>query len=247
MIKIGINGFGRIGRLAFRSAINRDNIEIVAINDLTENATLCNLFKYDSVHGKFNGTVTADENSLTINGNKVTVLSERDPEKLPWKSLEVDVVIESTGHFRTPELANKHIIAGAKKVILSAPAKSGNIKTVVMGVNEDILDGTETIVSNASCTTNCAAPMIKLIDDLCGIQHGFLSTIHSYTSIQNLHDGPHKDLRRGRAAAMNIVPTSSGATSTVIKVIGRFVCSIPSVKLYSFLMGCLYLPYLLFS
>ncbi len=217
-IKVAINGFGRIGRSTAKLMLQNDSIEIVAINDLTENATLCNLFKYDSVHGKFNGTVTADENSLTINGNKVTVLSERDPEKLPWKSLEVDVVIESTGHFRTPELANKHIIAGAKKVILSAPAKSGNIKTVVMGVNEDILDGTETIVSNASCTTNCAAPMIKLIDDLCGIQHGFLSTIHSYTSIQNLHDGPHKDLRRGRAATLSIIPTTTGAATAVTKI-----------------------------
>jgi glyceraldehyde 3-phosphate dehydrogenase len=216
--KVAINGFGRIGRSTAKLMLQNDSIEIVAINDLTENSTLCNLFKYDSVHGKFNGTVTSDNNSLTINGNKITVLSERDPEKLPWESLGVDVVIESTGHFRTPELANKHITAGAKKVILSAPAKSGDIKTVVMGVNESILDGSETIISNASCTTNCAAPMIKMIDDLCEIQHGFLSTIHSYTNIQNLHDGPHKDLRRGRAATLSIIPTTTGAATAVTKI-----------------------------
>ena len=217
-IKVAINGFGRIGRSTAKLMLQNESIEIVAINDLTDNGTLCNLFKYDSVHGKFHGTVTSDDNSITINGNKITVSSERNPELLPWKSLDVDVVIESTGHFRTSELANKHIIAGAKKVILSAPAKSGNIKTVVMGVNESILDGSETIVSNASCTTNCAAPMIKIIDELCEIQHGFLSTIHSYTSIQNLHDGPHKDLRRGRAATLSIIPTTTGAATAVTKI-----------------------------
>lgn len=217
-IKVAINGFGRIGRATTKRMLLNDSIEIVAINDLTDNGTLCNLFKYDSVHGKFNGTVTSDDNSITINGNNITVLSERDPEKLPWKTKNVDIVIESTGHFRTPDLANKHIIAGAKKVILSAPAKSGNIKTIVMGVNESILDGSETIISNASCTTNCAAPMIKIIDDLCEIQHGFLSTIHSYTSIQNLHDGPHKDLRRGRAATLSIIPTTTGAATAVTKI-----------------------------
>jgi glyceraldehyde 3-phosphate dehydrogenase len=217
-IKVAINGFGRIGRSTAKLMLQNESIQIVAINDLTDNGTLCNLFKYDSVHGKFNGTVTSDDNSVTINGDKITVSSEKDPEKLPWKSLGVDVVIESTGHFRTPELANKHIIAGAKKVILSAPAKSGNVKTVVMGVNESILDGSETVISNASCTTNCAAPMIKIIDDLCEIQHGFLSTIHSYTSIQNLHDGPHKDLRRGRAATLSIIPTTTGAATAVTEI-----------------------------
>ena len=217
-IKVAINGFGRIGRATAKLILHNKHIELVAINDLTDNATLCNLFKYDSVHGKFNGTVTSDEKTLSINGNTIPVSSERDPENLPWKKLDVDIVIEATGHFRTPKLANKHIIAGAKKVILSAPAKSGNIKTVVMGVNESHLDGSETIISNASCTTNCAAPMIKIIDELCEIQHGFLTTIHSYTSVQNLHDGPHKDLRRGRAATLSIIPTTTGAASAVTKI-----------------------------
>lgn len=217
-IKIAINGFGRIGRATAKLMVQNDTIDIVAINDLTDNKTLCNLFKYDSVHGKYNGSVTSDDNSITINGKTIPVFSDKDPEKLPWNSLNVDIVIESTGHFRTPELANKHITAGAKKVILSAPAKSGDIKTIVMGVNESTLDGSETIISNASCTTNCAAPMIQIIDDLCEIQHGFLSTIHSYTSVQNLHDGPHKDLRRGRAATISIIPTTTGAASAVTKI-----------------------------
>ncbi|MEN8928739.1 MAG: type I glyceraldehyde-3-phosphate dehydrogenase [Flavobacteriales bacterium] len=217
-IKVAINGFGRIGRSTTKLMLKNNMIEIVAINDLTDNATLCNLFKYDSVHGTFHGTVNADEDSIAIDGKTIPVFSEKDPESLPWNSLGVDVVIESTGHFRTPKLANKHILAGAKKVILSAPAKSGDIKTVVMGVNESILDGSETVISNASCTTNCAAPMIKVIDELCEIQHGFLSTIHSYTSVQNLHDGPHKDLRRGRAATLSIIPTTTGAATAVTQI-----------------------------
>lgn len=216
--RVAINGFGRIGRSTTKKLLQNESIELVAINDLTENSTLAHLFKYDSVHGKFDGTITSDDDSLTINGNRISVSSERDPEKLPWKSLNIDLVIESTGHFRTPELANKHIIAGAKKVVLSAPPKEGDIKTVVLGVNESILTGNETVISNASCTTNCAAPMIQLIDELCGIKHGFLSTIHSYTSIQNLHDGPHKDLRRGRAATLSIIPTTTGAATAVTKI-----------------------------
>ncbi|MEN8786578.1 MAG: type I glyceraldehyde-3-phosphate dehydrogenase [Flavobacteriales bacterium] len=217
--KVAINGFGRIGRSTTRILLQNESIEIVAINDLTENKTLSTLFKYDSIHGIFNGSVSSDDNSITINDKKIIVLNERDPEKLPWKNLGVDIVIESTGHFRTKELANKHIIAGAKKVILSAPSKSEDIKTIVMGVNESKMDGSETIISNASCTTNCAAPMIQLIDELCEIEAGFLSTIHSYTSDQNLHDAPHTDLRRARAAALSIIPTSTGAATAVGKIL----------------------------
>lgn len=217
--KVAINGFGRIGRSTTRILLQNESIEIVAINDLTENKTLSTLFKYDSIHGIFNGSVSSDDNSITINDKKIIVLNERDPEKLPWKNLGVDIVIESTGHFRTKELANKHILAGAKKVILSAPSKSADIKTIVMGVNESKMDGSETIISNASCTTNCAAPMIQLIDELCEIEAGFLSTIHSYTSDQNLHDAPHTDLRRARAAALSIIPTSTGAATAVGKIL----------------------------
>lgn len=217
--KVAINGFGRIGRSTTRILLQNESIEIVAINDLTENKTLSTLFKYDSIHGIFNGIVSSDDNSITINDKKIIVLNERDPEKLPWKNLGVDIVIESTGHFRTKELANKHILAGAKKVILSAPSKSEDIKTIVMGVNESKMNGSETIISNASCTTNCAAPMIQLIDELCEIEAGFLSTIHSYTSDQNLHDAPHTDLRRARAAALSIIPTSTGAATAVGKIL----------------------------
>lgn len=217
-IKVAINGFGRIGRSTAKLMLNNNAIELVAINDLSDNETLAHLFKYDSVHGKYKGEVSSDEKSITINGNRISVTAKRDPENLPWKDLDVDIVIESTGHFRTPELAGKHITAGAKKVILSAPAKSGDIKTIVLGVNDNELDGTETIISNASCTTNCAAPMIKVIDELCGIENGFLSTIHSYTSVQNLHDGPHKDIRRGRAATLSIIPTSTGAATAVTQI-----------------------------
>jgi glyceraldehyde 3-phosphate dehydrogenase len=217
-IKVAINGFGRIGRATAKLMLNNSNIELVAINDLSDNETLAHLFKYDSVHGKYENEVISDSNSISINGNKISSTSERDPEKLPWKELEVDLVIESTGHFRTRELAGKHITAGAKKVILSAPAKSGDIKTIVLGVNDNELDGTETIISNASCTTNCAAPMIKIIDELCGIENGFLSTIHSYTSVQNLHDGWHKDIRRGRAATLSIIPTTTGAAKAVTQI-----------------------------
>ncbi len=216
--KVAINGFGRIGRSTARIILKHNNLEIVAINDLTENKMLCNLFKYDSIHGKFDGTVSADENSITINEKKIVVFNEKDPEKLPWKDLDVDVVIESTGYFRTSDLAQKHILAGAKKVILSAPAKSNDIKTIVLGINDNELDGTETIISNASCTTNCAAPMIKVIDDLCGIESGILSTIHSYTSDQNLHDAPHSDMKRARAAALSIIPTSTGAATAITKI-----------------------------
>ena len=217
--KIAINGFGRIGRVTARFILEKSNLELVAINDLTDAKTLGHLFQYDSVHGKWKEKVTTNENSLFIGNKEIQVLSERDPEKLPWKSLGIDVVIESTGFFRTEESASKHLIAGAKKVIISAPAKAGNVKTIVFGVNDSILDGTEKIISNASCTTNCATPMIQLIDDLCGIEHGFLTTIHSYTGDQKLHDSPHRDLRRARAAAVSIIPTTTGAAKAVTKIL----------------------------
>ncbi|GEO03983.1 glyceraldehyde-3-phosphate dehydrogenase [Adhaeribacter aerolatus] len=213
-IKVAINGFGRIGRLTFRELLRKDNIEIVGINDLTDNNTLAHLLKYDSVHGKFNGTVSADEASITVNGQRIEIFAEREPKNLPWGKLGVDVVLESTGRFVDEKGAGGHLEAGARKVVISAPAK-GNIPTVVLGVNENVLTGEETIVSNASCTTNCLAPMAKVLDDAFGIEKGFITTVHAYTSDQNLHDGPHSDLRRARAAALNIVPTSTGAAKAV--------------------------------
>ncbi|PSR57013.1 type I glyceraldehyde-3-phosphate dehydrogenase [Adhaeribacter arboris] len=213
-IKVAINGFGRIGRLTFKSLLGRENVEIVGINDLTDNNTLAHLLKYDSVHGKFNGTVSADEQSLTVNGQRIEVFAERDPKNLPWGKLGVDVVLESTGRFVDDVSAGAHLTAGAKKVVISAPAK-GKVATVVLGVNENILTGEETIVSNASCTTNCLAPMAKVLDDAFGIDRGYITTIHAYTSDQNLHDAPHKDLRRARAAALSIIPTSTGAAKAV--------------------------------
>ncbi|WP_138991822.1 type I glyceraldehyde-3-phosphate dehydrogenase [Larkinella sp. C7] len=213
-IKVAINGFGRIGRLSFRRLLEKENVEIVAINDLTDNATLAHLLKYDSIHGKFQGTVTSDNESLTINGVKIHAYAERDPKALPWGTLGVDVVLESTGRFVDEAGAGQHLTAGAKKVVISAPAK-GNIPTVVLGVNEDTLTGTETILSNASCTTNCLAPMAKVLDDVFGIEKGYMTTIHAYTADQNLQDAPHSDLRRARAAALSIVPTSTGAAKAV--------------------------------
>jgi len=213
-MRVAINGFGRIGRLAFKCLLEKSNVEVVAINDLTDNKTLAHLLKYDSVQGKFNGTVDYTDDHIIVNGTKITATAERDPANLPWKELNVDVVLESTGFFRSPETAGKHITAGAKKVIISAPA-SGDIKTVVLGVNDDTLTGDETILSNASCTTNCLAPMAKVLDDLMGIESGFMTTIHSYTSDQRLLDAPHSDLRRARSAALNIIPTSTGAAKAV--------------------------------
>lgn len=214
MIRVAINGFGRIGRLAFRVMSQRNDIEVVAINDLTDNKTLAHLLKYDSVHGKFNGTVDFSDSAIIVNGKSIAGLAERDPSLLPWKEMNVDVVLESTGRFTDKSTAMAHIDAGAKKVVISAPA-TGDLKTIVLGVNDEILDGTEQILSNASCTTNCLAPMVKIIDELCGIENGFMTTIHAYTSDQNLQDAPHKDLRRARAAAYSIIPTSTGAAKAV--------------------------------
>ncbi len=215
--KVAINGFGRIGRLTARNLLEK-GIEIVAINDLTDNATLAHLFRYDSLHGKYSGTVTSDDDYLHIDGQKIRALSEPDPTKLPWAELGADIVLECTGRFRKKEDARKHIEAGCKRVLISAPGKGG-VKTIVLGVNEDSLDPNEEVISNASCTTNCLAPMVKIIDDAFGLERGFMTTIHAYTADQRLQDAPHSDLRRARAAAMNIVPTSTGAAVAVAKVL----------------------------
>ena len=218
MSKIAINGFGRIGRLTFRNLIENDNVEIVAINDLTATDMLAHLLKYDSAHGRFNGTVKHTDNSLIVNGKEITVYAQRDPETLPWAELGVDVVIESTGFFRDAEGMGKHIKAGAKKVALSAPA-SGDIKTIVLGVNDGELTADDTMVSNASCTTNCLSPMAKVLDEKFGIESGFMCTIHAYTSDQRIQDAPHSDKRRARAAAVNMIPTSTGAAKAVALVL----------------------------
>jgi glyceraldehyde 3-phosphate dehydrogenase len=214
MKKVAINGFGRIGRLTFRNLVANNRLEVVAINDLTKTEVLAHLLKYDTAHGKFQGTVEHTENSLIINGKSIQVTAIKDPAQLPWGQLGIDVVIESTGLFTDAESLGKHLEAGAKKVVISAPA-TGDCKTVVLGVNDDIIDGTETILSNASCTTNCLAPMVKVLDEAFGLESGFMTTIHAYTSDQNLQDAPHKDLRRARAAAYSIVPTSTGAAKAV--------------------------------
>ena len=216
--KIAINGFGRIGRLTFRNLIESDKVEIVAINDLTAVEMLAHLLKYDSAHGRFNGTVEHTENSLIVNGKEITVYAQRDPETLPWAELNIDVVIESTGFFRDAEGMGKHIKAGAKKVALSAPA-SGDIKTIVLGVNDGELTADDTMVSNASCTTNCLSPMAKVLDEKFGIENGFMCTIHAYTSDQRIQDAPHSDKRRARAAAVNMIPTSTGAAKAVALVL----------------------------
>lgn len=213
-IRVAINGFGRIGRLSFRKLLEKQDIEVIAINDLTDNATLAHLLRYDSVHGRFSGSISSDNESLTVNGNRISTYAERDPQKLPWKDLNIDIVLESTGRFVDETGAGMHIQAGCRKVVISAPAK-GNIPTVVLGVNDNILTGRETIVSNASCTTNCLAPMAKVLDDIFGIEKGYMTTIHAYTADQNLQDAPHSDLRRARAAALSIVPTSTGAAKAV--------------------------------
>lgn len=217
-IRVAINGFGRIGRYFTRMAIENAAIELVAINDLSDVETLTHLFKYDSVHRRFNGTVEARENEMVINGHSIKMLSEKNPTDLPWKELKIDVVLESTGIFRTEELATQHLTAGAKKVILSAPPRSEGIKSVVLGVNDETITGDETIISNASCTTNSAAPLVHVMKKLGTIESCFITTVHSYTSDQRLHDAPHKDLRRARAAAESIVPTTTGAAKAITKI-----------------------------
>lgn len=217
-LRIAINGFGRIGRITTRILLKRDDVELVAVNDLTDTKTLAHLFKYDSIHGVYKGEVGHNADSLQIDGNSIKAFSEKDPAALPWGKLGIDVVIESTGLFLTREKASGHLKAGAKKVVLSAPAKEEGIRTVVLGVNEDKLDGTEDIVSNASCTTNCAAPMVQVIQELCDIESGYITTVHAYTSDQRLHDAPHRDLRRSRAAAVSMIPTTTGAAKAITKI-----------------------------
>lgn len=216
--RIAINGFGRIGRNLFRLLLDHPTIEVVAINDLADNKTMSHLIKYDSIHGVLKANCTFTDNAILINEKEFLFLHESKIENLDWKSLDIDFVIEATGKFKTWETANLHILAGAKKVILSAPPEDDKIKTVVLGVNEDILDGTETIISNASCTTNNAAPMIKIMQDLCEIEQAYITTVHSYTTDQSLHDQPHKDLRRARGASQSIVPTTTGAAKALTKI-----------------------------
>jgi len=214
MKKVAINGFGRIGRLAFRQMLNRSDLSVQAINDLTDVDTLAHLLRYDSIHGKFDGSVQVEGGNLVVNGQTIHISAERNPADLPWGSLGIDIVVESTGVFTSEEKASLHLDAGAGKVVISAPAM-GSMKTVVLGVNDEILTNADRIVSNASCTTNCLAPMAKVLDDAFGVEHGLITTIHAYTADQRLQDAPHKDLRRARAAALSMIPTSTGAAKAV--------------------------------
>ncbi|MBP7273910.1 MAG: type I glyceraldehyde-3-phosphate dehydrogenase [Saprospiraceae bacterium] len=216
--KIAINGFGRIGRLAFRKLQNMPGVEVVAINDLTDNATLAHLLKYDTAHGIFDFKIEHTPNSISVDGRRIAAYSEKDPAKLPWKDLGIDVVLECTGIFTSRAGVQPHLNAGAKRVIISAPVKGRDVKTIVIGVNDDELSPEETIYSNASCTTNCLAPIVKVIDQAYEIISGSMTTVHAYTQDQRLQDAPHSDLRRARAAACNIVPTTTGAAKTVSQV-----------------------------
>ena len=217
-IRIAINGFGRIGRNVFRLLLNHPNIEVVAINDIADIKTMSHLVKYDSIHGVLQRNISTENETLVIDDLKFQFFHESDISKLPWKALDIDFVIEATGKFKTTETAQLHLSAGAQKVILSAPPEDDKIKTVVLGVNEHILDGSETIISNASCTTNNAAPMLKIIQELCGIEQAYITTVHSYTTDQSLHDQPHKDLRRARGASQSIIPTTTGAAKAITKI-----------------------------
>lgn len=226
MIKIAINGFGRIGRNAFKIAFERRDLEIVAVNDLTDTKTLAHLLKYDSSYGTYDRDVDFDDENIIVDGTKIRVLSEKDPAALPWGEMGVDAVIESTGLFTDPEKAHAHIDAGAKRVVISAPAKGEGAKTVVLGVNEEVLEDSDEIVSNASCTTNCIAPVMRILEDNFGIEKAMMTTVHSYTASQRLQDAPAKDLREARAAAENIVPTTTGASKaaalTIPTLKGKF-------------------------
>ncbi len=214
-IRVGINGFGRIGRMFYRAALHKSELEIVAVNDITDAATLAHLLKYDSIHRTLRNEIRADGATILIDGKPLKVLAERDPSKLPWKGLGVDVVVESTGLFTSKEKASAHLNAGAKKVLISAPADGADV-TLCMGVNEDMYDPSRhTVISNASCTTNCLAPIAKVLHESFGIVHGLMTTVHGYTSDQNLQDGPHRDLRRARAAALSMIPTSTGAAKAI--------------------------------
>lgn len=218
MIRVAINGFGRIGRRVFRLIQEQKDIQVVAINDLADARTLSHLIKYDSIHGVLKNKITYDDDHIIIDQQHVPLLNHKQIEDIDWTPYEVDIVIESTGKFKTSEALENHIKNGAKKVILSVPPLDDSIKTIVLGVNDHILTGDETIISNASCTTNNAAPMIAVIDDLCGIKQAYITTVHSYTTDQSLHDQPHKDLRRARAAGQSIVPTTTGAAKALTKI-----------------------------
>ncbi len=220
--RIAINGFGRIGRNLFRLLLNHPTIEVIAINDIADNRTMSHLIKYDSIHGVLPLDCSYDNDTIWVGGKQYLFFHKKNISNLDWKSLDIDVVVESTGKYKTFDDLNAHILAGAKKVILSAPSEVDAIKTVVLGVNENILDGTETIISNASCTTNNAAPMIKVISELCGIEQAYITTVHSYTTDQSLHDQPHKDLRRARGASQSIVPTTTGAAKALTKIFPEF-------------------------
>jgi len=217
-MKIAINGFGRIGRIFLRSILTKPGIQVVAINDLTDTGTLAHLFKYDSVHGGFKGDVSFDDEYLYIDKQKIKILAEINPEALPWRQLEVDLVIESTGKFTSGANAQMHITAGARQVILSAPSTDKSVPTVVLGVNDDTVDLRSAILSNASCTTNNVAAMVKILDENWGIVDGYITTVHSMTGDQNLHDAPHKDLRRARAASASIIPTTTGAAKAITSI-----------------------------
>jgi len=217
--KIGINGFGRIGRVLFRLLHESPDFEVVAINDLADAKTLAHLLKYDSIHRTFNAEVGVNDSNIMVDQRKVAVTSNRNPEDIPWSDYGVELVVECTGLFRTRDTAEKHLSGTVKKVVISAPARGDKeVKTVVMGINDDLLDGSETVISNASCTTNCAAPMVAVIDELCGVEQGYITTIHSYTSDQRLQDAPHSDLRRARSAPNSIVPTTTGAAKAITKI-----------------------------
>ncbi|HLP79978.1 MAG TPA: type I glyceraldehyde-3-phosphate dehydrogenase [Acidobacteriota bacterium] len=219
MIRVAINGFGRIGRMVFRAMLNDPQIEVVAINDLTDTKTLAHLLKYDSVHRKLDAAISCSPTTLSVNGKEIKVFAQRDPLQLPWKQLDIDVVVESTGRFTKRVDASKHLQAGAKKILISAPSSDADI-TIVKGVNEHMyIKDKHHIVNNASCTTNCLAPIVKVLEDNYGIVHGFMTTVHSYTADQNLVDAPHSDLRRARSAALNLVPTTTGAAKAVAEVI----------------------------
>lgn len=218
MIRVAINGCGRIGRRLINLISNIEDLELIAVNDLANIETISHLIKYDSVHGTPKFDIYTDKSSIIINGNKINFYQEKNPENLPWKDLKIDIVIECTGLFKTYELAYKHIKSGAKRVILSAPPADNSIKTVVLGINDHIINDNELIISNASCTTNSAAPMIKVIDENFNIESAYITTIHSYTSDQRLHDAPHSDLRRARAAAQSIIPTTTGAAKALTKI-----------------------------
>ncbi len=217
-VRVGINGFGRIGRLVFRRMMQLGGFEVPVINDLTDAKTLAHLLKYDSVHGRFPGEVNATENGISVDGKEIKIMSEKDPSRLPWKELNIDVALESTGVFTKREKLQLHIDAGAKKVVLSAPPKDDIDAIVVLGVNDEVLKPEHKIISNASCTTNCLAPMVKVLDDAFGIKKGFMTTVHAYTNDQVILDYPHKDLRRARAGAVSIIPTTTGAAKAVGKV-----------------------------